>query len=70
VSVAVAGALVGLAFAVVEYLLFGVLIRRAAMRGDEGPGPRILDIVRKGQLIAFPLIGYLVGPVVVGSSGV
>ena len=69
-SVAFAGALVGLAFALVEYVMFGALIRRAADRGEAGQGPRILDAVRKVQLIAFPLIGYFFGPVIVGQSGV
>jgi hypothetical protein len=69
-SHALIGALVGLAFAVVEYVMFGALIARAARRGETGPGPRILDWVRKGQLIAYPLIGWLVGPLVAGGIGV
>lgn len=69
-SPALAGGLVGLAFAAVEYFLFGALIARAERRGEEGTGPRVLDLVRKVQLIAFPLIGFLVGPYVAGSAGV
>ena len=69
VSVALAGALVGLAFAIVEYVLFGALIGRAERRGEAGGGPRLLDIVRKVQLIAFPLVGYLVGPIAVDAFG-
>jgi hypothetical protein len=69
-SPALIGALVGLAFAVVEYFFFGVLIERAMKRGEKGAGPRIFDIVRKVQLIAFPIAGFLIGPLVVGTSGV
>ncbi len=68
-SIALIGALVGLAFAVVEYGLFGVLIQRAERRGEAGGGPRFLDIVRNVQLIAFPLVGYLVGPIAVDAFG-
>jgi hypothetical protein len=63
------GGLVGLAFAVVEYFVFGAVIERAGRRGETGQGPRILDLVRKGQLIAFPLIGFFVGPVLADSFG-
>ncbi len=69
-SPALIGGLVGLAFAAVEYFLFGALIRRAAERGEAGQGPRILDLVRKVQLVAFPIAGFLLGPVLVGDSGV
>ncbi len=69
-SPALIGALVGLTFAAVEYVLFGALIRRAAHRGEAGQGPRIVDLVRKVQLIAFPVAGFLLGPVLVGNSGV
>ena len=69
-SPALIGALVGLAFAAVEYVLLGALIRRAAERGEVGQGPRILDLVRKVQLVAFPIAGFLLGPVLVGDSGV
>ena len=37
---AVIGALIGLGFALVEYVMFGILIRRAEERGETGPGPR------------------------------
>ncbi len=68
-SPALIGGLVGLAFAVVEYFVFGAVIERASRRGEAGQGPRILDLVRKGQLIAFPLIGFLVGPILAKSLG-
>ena len=60
-SLALLGGLVGLAFAIAEYFLFGVLIDRAARRGEPGRGPRILDIVRKTQLALFPIAGFIVG---------
>ena len=69
-SMALIGALVGLAFAVAEYAIFGVLIARAASRGEAGKGPRLLDFVRKAQLILFPLAGYLIGTWLGSDSGV
>jgi hypothetical protein len=69
-SPALIGGLVGLGFAVVEYFLFGAVIRRAGTRGEIGQGPRILDLVRKGQLIVFPVIGFFVGPILANSLGV
>jgi len=69
-SPALIGSLVGLAFAVAEYFWFGILIGSARRRAVEGNGPRILDWVRKAQLIVFPLIGWFVGPVVAQSFGV
>ena len=69
-SPALAGALVGLAFAVAEYFWFGVIISRAFRSGREGPGPRVLDYVRKGQLVLFPVVGWFVGPIVARSLGV
>ena len=60
-SLALAGGLVGLAFAIAEYFLFGVLIERAASRGETGRGPRILDLVSKTQLLLFPVAGFIVG---------
>jgi hypothetical protein len=69
-SIALIGALVGLAFAAAEYVLFGALIRRAASRGEAGRGPRVLDVVRKAQLIVFPLAGFLIGTWLESNSGV
>ena len=68
-SPALTGAIVGLAFAVVEYVLFGVLIGRAEKRGETGMGPRMLDVVRKAQLVAFPLVGYVAGPILLDGMG-
>ncbi len=62
--------LVGLAFALAEFLLFGALIRRAFARGERGRGTDILDMVRKGQLIVFPLAGFVAGSILAGSNGV
>ena len=69
-SPALIGGLVGLVFAVAKYFLFRALIARAARRGEEGQGPRILDLVRKGQLVLFPVIGLVVGAMLAQNSGV
>jgi hypothetical protein len=69
-SLALIGGLVGLAFAVAEYWVFGVLIDRAGQRGERGGGPRAIDLARKAQLILFPLIGILVGSILAGENGV
>ena len=69
-SPALIGGPIGLAFAVADYLLFGALIERAARRGEEGQGPRILDLVRKAQLVLFPVIGLIVGAMLAKNSGV
>jgi len=69
-SPALIGGLIGLAFAVAEYLLLGALIARAARRGEEGRGCRILDLVRKAQLVLFPVIGLIVGAMLAKNSGV
>ena len=60
-SPALIGALVGLAFAAVEFFMFGALIRRAAVRGEGERGPRVLDLVRKVQLVLFPVAGFIIG---------
>jgi hypothetical protein len=64
------GALVGLAFAVAEYFLFGSLIAKAHREGNIGQGPRVLDLVRKAQLIIFPLIGWFAGSFFSDPTGV
>ena len=58
---ALIGGFVGLAFAAVEYWMFGALISRATIRGEQGRGPRILDLARKTQLVLFPVAGIVVG---------
>ena len=68
-SAGVIGALVGLAFAVVEYFVFGGLIERALRRGEKGPGPAIFDLIRKAQLVLFPIIGYFAGRILFSDSG-
>jgi hypothetical protein len=69
VSPALIGGFVGLAFAMVEYFLFGALIERAIRRGEAGQGPRVLDLVRKTQLILFPLAGLVIGALLAGDAG-
>jgi hypothetical protein len=68
-SLALIGGLVGLAFAVAEYVLFGVLIERSVRRGVKGPGPYVFDLVRKGQLVLFPLLGLVIGSILAGGNG-
>ncbi len=68
-SLALIGALVGLAFAAVEYVLFGALLARTLRRGAKGAGPAILDLVRKAQIILFPIAGYFVGSLFAGQNG-
>jgi len=68
-SPALIGGLVGLAFAIVEYFWFGMIINRTRGRGEAGQGPRALDLVRKGQLVLFPVIGFFAGPYVADSLG-
>ena len=60
-SLALIGALVGLAFAVVEYFLFGALIQRVELTGGSPDSKRVLDIVRKVQLVLFPVAGLIAG---------
>ena len=55
------GALVGLAFAIAEYVLFGIIIGRSSERGEGGRGANILDMIRKAQIVIFPAAGYIVG---------
>ncbi|MDH3196281.1 MAG: hypothetical protein OEL78_08215 [Hyphomicrobiales bacterium] len=55
------GALVGLAFAIAEFFMFGVLITRAAERGETGRGADILDMIRKAQIVIFPAAGWIAG---------
>ncbi len=69
-SLALIGGLVGLAFAVVEYFIFGALIARAEKRGEGGRGPHVLDLARKAQLILFPVIGVIVGSILAGDEGI
>ncbi len=69
-SLALIGGLVGLAFAVVEYFIFGALIARAEKRGERGRGPHVLDLARKAQLILFPVIGVIVGSILAGDEGI
>lgn len=69
-SLALIGGLVGLAFGVVEYFVFGALIARAERHGKGAKGPQLLDLVRKAQLILFPLMGLVVGAILAGDEGV
>ena len=63
------GALVGLAFALVEYVFFGKLMQRVEMTGGSPDSKRTLDWVRKGQLVFFPAVGFVAGRWVGGYLG-
>jgi hypothetical protein len=69
-SMAWIGALVGLAFAAVEYFLFGALMQRVEQTGGSVDMRRILDWIRKGQLVFYPALGFFVGPWVGNLIGV
>lgn len=58
------GALVGLAFAVAEYFLFGILVRGSAERGETSRGPNILDRIGKAQIVIFPVAGGIAGSLI------
>ena len=58
------GALVGLAFAVAEYFLFAILVRRSAERGETGRGPNILNRIGKAQIVIFPVAGWIAGSLI------
>ena len=62
------GALVGLALAIAEFFMFGVLIARAGERGETGKGPGILDTIRKAQIVVFPAAGWIVGSLLSGNG--
>ncbi len=56
------GALAGLALGVVDFIVLRVAGRRL-----QGPlGGQMLTLLALTQLIAFPLIGWFVGPVLFG----
>ena len=61
-TLALIGALVGLTFAAVEYVLFGKLMERVEATGGSADTRRVLDWIRKGQLVVYPAIGFFVGP--------
>ena len=61
-SYALIGALVGLTFAIVEYIMLGKLMQRVAMTGGSPDTNRVLDWLRKSQLVIFPAVGFFVGP--------
>ncbi|SEQ83326.1 hypothetical protein SAMN05216548_10843 [Faunimonas pinastri] len=63
------GALVGFCFAAVEFVLFGIFLRRAKAREETGRGPRALNWLRWAQLVIYPVIGSLVGAAVTGKFG-
>ncbi|MBZ8132275.1 hypothetical protein [Afifella sp. IM 167] len=63
------GGAVGLAFAIADYVLFGVIVDRARQRGERSSGMGALDFARKLQLVLFPIVGWFVGPLLYSSFG-
>ncbi|MDE2384176.1 MAG: hypothetical protein KGO53_06115 [Alphaproteobacteria bacterium] len=58
------GAAVGLAFAIVDNLLIHFMLREAHQKGEPANEP-LLRGVGGATVFFFPLVGYLVGPMVV-----
>ena len=65
---AILGALAGLALGIVDFVVLGfVKARMAAERPSERLGASVaIEIARVSQLILFPLVGWFVGPALVG----
>jgi len=63
------GGAVGLAFAIADYILFGMVIDRADRRGERSSGMGALDFARKLQLVLFPIVGWFIGPLLYTSFG-
>ena len=68
---AILGALIGLAFGIVDFVLLGyVASKRAQGRPAERLGSNLgLTVVRVSQLLMFPLIGWFAGPVIASNLG-
>ena len=54
------GGLIGLVIGLVDYFVFGSVIRRLEEKRVTA-GARALNIARNAQLVAFPVAGYLIG---------
>ncbi|MBK1623691.1 hypothetical protein [Afifella marina] len=61
-SIALIGLVVGLVFAIADYMLFGMVLERAKRRGESGSGVAAIDLARKAQLVLFPILGWFLGP--------
>ena len=68
---AILGALIGLVFGIVDFVLLGYVARK---RGEQRPAERLgsnlaLTVARVSQLIMFPVIGWFAGPVIASNLG-
>ena len=68
---AILGALIGLVFGIVDFVLLGYVARK---RGERRPAERLgsnlgLTVARVSQLIMFPVIGWFAGPVIASNMG-
>ena len=68
---AILGALIGLVFGLVDFVLLGyVAKKRAEQRPAERLGSNLgLTVARVSQLIMFPVIGWFAGPVIASNLG-
>ncbi|MFN0263498.1 hypothetical protein ACKTEK_06425 [Tepidamorphus sp. 3E244] len=61
------GGLAGLAIGVTDYVIFGSLIRKLNETMGNAAAVRALEIARLAQLIAFPVVGYVIGTMLLAS---
>ena len=68
-SASVIGALVGLGLALLDYFVFGTVIRNQAGNASDPRKAAILDMLRKAFLVVFPIVGWFLGPLVLQNYG-
>ena len=55
------GGLIGLAIGLVDYFVFGSVIRKLETSSAQAMAAKALNIARIAQLVALPAIGYWIG---------
>lgn len=60
-SAGLVGGFIGLAMGLVDYFVFGSVIRKLETNGARAMAAKALNIARIAQLIAFPAVGYWIG---------
>ncbi|MCB1472612.1 MAG: hypothetical protein H6878_08855 [Rhodobiaceae bacterium] len=60
-SAGLVGGLFGLMIGLVDYVVFGLLIRKLETSRAQAVAAKALNIARIAQLIAFPAVGYWIG---------
>ena len=68
-SASLIGALVGLGLAVVDYFVFGTVIRSQTGNASDPRNAAILDMLRKAFLVVFPIVGWFLGPLALPNYG-